>query len=94
VSSLTTRVRAPSGASRTVPSGAVSESTMRGSIRTPSFAIAWYIPASCSGVIDTPCPMGRLPKVVPDHCSGGGRIPPLSPGSSTPVGAPMPKRRW
>ena len=39
-----------------------------------------------------PCPIGTLPIVEPDQRSGGSTIPPDSPGKSTPVGLPKPKR--
>ena len=63
---------------------------MRGGIRTPSLAIAWYIPAICSRVIERPCPMGRLEKLLPDHWSMGGTMPALSPGNPTLVRWPRP----
>ena len=76
-----------------VPSGPIIDLTIRGCTRTPSLAMVWYIPASCSGVIDSPCPIGRLPNVVPDQVSGVGRMPGLSPGSSMPVFWPIPNLR-
>ncbi len=40
-----------------------------------------------------PWPIGTFPIVVPDHWSGyDGTMPPLSPGKSSPVGLPKPKR--
>jgi hypothetical protein len=54
VDSLTTRVLAGSGAGVTRPSGSVTDSTMRGSMRTPSLAIAWYTDAICRVVTETP----------------------------------------
>ena len=49
------------------PSGLVTELTMRGGMRTPLFAIVWYIPAICSTVIDTPCPNGTFANVEADQ---------------------------
>ena len=66
---------------------------MRGGTRTPSFAIVWYIEASCSTVIASPCPIGRFANDDPDHVLGSGRMPALSPGSSMPVCVPMPNFR-
>ncbi len=63
---------------------------MRGGMRTPSLAIAWYMPVICSSVIERPWPMGRLENVLPDHWSIGGTRPALSPGSPTPVRWPRP----
>ena len=57
-----------------------SASTIRGGMRTPSLATAWYMPAICSMVIDRPWPMGRLPNVEPDQSSRAGTDPGLSPG--------------
>jgi hypothetical protein len=65
---------------------------MRGGMRRPSLAIAWYMPAICSTVIDKPWPMGRLANVLPDHWSWGGTRPALSPGSPTLVRWPRPIR--
>ena len=73
-------------------SGPITLSTIRGGTRTPSFATVWYIEASCSAVIDTPWPIGRLPNVLPDQVSGLGSRPGLSPGSSIPVRLPIPNR--
>jgi hypothetical protein len=64
---------------------AISALTMRGGMRTPSLAIAWYMLAICNTVIDRPCPMGRLANVLPDHWFRGGTRPALSPGNPTPV---------
>ena len=74
------------------PSGPVVEEMIRGGMRSPLLATAWYIPAICSTVIDRPCPMGRLPNVEPDHVSRAGTRPALSPGSPTSVRTPRPKR--
>ena len=50
------------------------------------------MPAICRAVIDSPCPIGRLPNVEPDQVSRDGIRPGLSPGSPTPVRFPRPKR--
>ena len=76
----------------TVPSGVVVDCTTRGGIRTPPLATVWYIEASCSEVIATPCPIGRFAKVASDQLANGGSRPALSPGSSMPVGWPSPNR--
>ena len=55
-----------------MPSGLVTDLMMRGGMRMPSLAMAWYIPAICSTVIDRPWPIGRLPNVEPDHLFIGG----------------------
>ena len=73
------------------PSASSTSATMRGSMRSPSLATAWYTLAICRVVQLMPWPIGRSTKVPPDHCSNGGRSPADSFGSSTPVGAPRPK---
>ncbi len=45
------------------------------------------------GVTAMPCPMGRLPIEDPEYLSSGRTRPDSSPGRSTPVGLPNPKRR-
>ncbi|SKS54018.1 Uncharacterised protein [Mycobacteroides abscessus subsp. abscessus] len=54
VPALTTWTGSGRGSSLRDPSGAVTLLTMRGGIRTPSLAMAWYMPAICSNVIDKP----------------------------------------
>ncbi|COX31255.1 Uncharacterised protein [Mycobacterium tuberculosis] len=66
---------------------------MRGGTRTPSLAMAWYMPVICSKVIERPWPIGRLANVLPDHWSIGGTSPALSPGRPTPVRCPNPNLR-
>src|SRR4051794_21455364 len=66
-----------------------------GRTRTPSLAIAWYMPASCSVVIDRPWPIGRLAKVLEVHCDFAGSgfhtgTTPRSSESSMPVFWPRP----
>src|SRR5919205_2859140 len=61
-----------------------------GRTHTPRFAIAAYAEAICIGVTAIPWPIGTFPIVEPDQYEG--RIPALSPGKSTPVGRPKPKR--
>src|SRR6266545_854303 len=90
VSLLTTRTPSGRGSSTRDPSGLTFARRIRGGTRTPSLASAWYMPAICSTVIDNPCPIGRLPNVLPDHCPRGGTRPGLSPGSPTPVRWPKP----
>ncbi len=67
-------------------------STRYGACSTPPFAIAPYAAAICRPVTPMPWPMGRLPIVEPDQCSGGTTMPGDSPGKSMPVGLPKPKR--
>ncbi len=93
VSGDTTRTPSGRGSSVRVPSGAMVAFTMRGGIRTPSLAMVWYMPVICSSVIESPCPIGRLENVLPDHWSIGGTRPALSPGSPTPVRCPSPNLR-
>ena len=85
VSGYTTRTPSGRGSSVRVPSAAMVDLMMRGGIRSPSLAIAWYIPVICSSVIERPCPMGRLANELPDHWSMGGTRPAVSPGRPTPV---------
>ena len=87
-----TRTASGAGIGVRTPSGPTVASTIRGGMRTPSLATAWYMPAICSAVTERPCPMGRLPKVEPDQVSRAGTRPGLSPGSPTPVRLPRPKR--
>ncbi len=54
--------------------------------------IVAYALTICSGVTAMPCPIGTVPIVEPDHWSSGSTMPGLSPGKSTPVGLPKPKR--
>ena len=58
----------------------------------PPFATAPYAAAICTGVTAMPWPIGTLPIVEPDHFAGGRTMPGLSPGKSTPVTRPKPKR--
>jgi hypothetical protein len=90
VSGETTRIPLGGFSSVRLPSGAMMALTIRGGIRIPSLATAWYMPVICSSVMESPCPMGRLEKVLPDHWSIGGTMPGLSPGSPTPVRCPRP----
>ena len=58
-------------------------------------AIAWYMPASCSMVIETPWPIGRLANVLEVHCDFAlsafqAGSTPLSSDSSMPVFCPSP----
>jgi len=89
LSGLITWVVAPAGAGVSRPSTSVL-ATMLGVTRTPLLAMAWYIPASCSRVIDTPCPMGRLPNVLADQVDCAGSTPEDSAGSWMPVLVPWP----
>jgi len=70
--------------------GEIADMYMIDGKRTPSLAIAWYMPVICSRVIERPWPIGRLENVLPDHWSIGGTSPALSPGSPTPVRWPRP----
>src|SRR3712207_4279880 len=88
--SLTTRTPSGRGSTCRLPSRSTVDLTIRGETRTPLLAIAWYIPAICSTVIDRPCPIGRLPNVEPDHDLRSGTDPELSPGRPTPVFWPRP----
>ena len=67
-------------------------STTCGVTATPSFATAAYAVAICIGVTAIPCPMGTVPIVEPDHWESGSTMPELSPGKSTFVFWPKPKR--
>ena len=49
------------GSGITEPSGRTSPEMIRGGTRSPLFAIAWYIAAICTTVMDSPWPIGRLP---------------------------------
>ena len=64
-------------------------STRCGWIHSPPFAIAAYTDASWIAVTETPCPIGTVPIVEPDH---DGSRPGLSRGKSIPVRRPNPKR--
>ncbi len=86
----TTCTPAGVGMSVRTPSEPVVDSTIRGGIRNPLFATAWYMPAICSTVMERPWPIGRLPNVEPDQLAIGGTSPALSPGSPTPVRTPSP----
>ena len=46
---------------------------------------------SCSGVMASPWPMAMLAGTTPRHCSGKGRIPFATPGSSTSLAEPNPQ---
>ena len=65
---------------------------MYGCILSPSFAIAWYAEHICIAVTATPCPIGARDHLTLSHFLQSGRIPYSSPGSSTPVFCPNPKR--
>ena len=69
------------------------EETMRGSMRRPSLAIAWYTDAICSVVTETPWPIGTLAARLSVHSPDSSRMPALSPGSSMPVVRPRPNAR-
>ena len=66
--------------------------TTCGCTSTPPFAIAEYMAAICIGVTAMPWPIGMLPIDESYHLSGGSRMPGASPGRSTPVVWPKPKR--
>ena len=67
-------------------------STMCGGRRMPPLAIAEYAVAIWIGVTDSPWPIGRLPIEDPEYCEECRTMPRSSPGRSTPVRAPKPKR--
>src|SRR5450759_1715380 len=56
-----------------------------GQILRPPLATVPATQASCSGVIETPCPMLMVAQLVPVQADSDGRMPPTSPGKSTPV---------
>ena len=58
----------------------------------PPLAIAEYAVAIWIGVTSSPWPIGRFAIEDPEYLSNGSATPVSSPGSSTPVRAPKPKR--
>ena len=83
-------IRRPAGASF---ARSPMRATIRGRRSTPPLAIAAYAAASCIGVTDSPWPIGRLPIEGPVYLLRASTRPGSSPGNSTFVGLPKPKRR-